>query len=67
MALQPTEGTERQPPSTLAEVSAAFPQLEILGLIGQGGMGWVFKACQPKLDRLVALKLLPASLAALGG
>jgi serine/threonine protein kinase len=45
------------------DVSAAFPQLEILTLIGQGGMGWVFKARQPKLDRLVALKLLPASLA----
>ncbi len=46
----------------VAAVSAAFPQLEILELIGQGGMGWVFKARQPKLNRLVALKLLPASL-----
>ena len=53
---------DRTAPS-LAEIAAAFPQLEILGLIGQGGMGWVFKARQPKLNRLVALKLLPASLA----
>ncbi|MFN0079009.1 MAG: protein kinase domain-containing protein [Prosthecobacter sp.] len=53
----------RQPPPSLEEVSAAFPQLEILELIGQGGMGCVFKARQPKLNRLVALKLLPASLA----
>lgn len=52
-----------QPPSTL-ELAAAFPQLEILGLIGQGGMGFVFKARQVKLDRFVALKILPQSLAA---
>src|SRR5262245_58574271 len=51
-------------PPKLAEVAAAFPQLEILELIGQGGMGCVFKARQPKLERLVALKLLPAKLAA---
>ncbi|MCX6873954.1 MAG: serine/threonine-protein kinase [Verrucomicrobia bacterium] len=42
----------------LAEVAAAFPQFEILSLIGQGGMGSVFKVRQPELDRLVALKIL---------
>jgi len=45
------------------ELTAAFPQLEILELIGQGGMGFVFKARQPKIERLVALKILPQSLA----
>jgi predicted Ser/Thr protein kinase/uncharacterized membrane protein len=47
-----------QPPS-LAEVARLFPQLEILSFIGKGGMGAVYQARQPALDRLVALKILP--------
>jgi hypothetical protein len=36
---------------------------ELLAQIGEGAMGLVFKARQKSLDRIIALKLLPSSLA----
>ena len=50
-----------QPPELeLQQLSAAFPQLVIEELIGQGGIGRVYRAQQPHLNRTVALKVLSA-------
>jgi hypothetical protein len=50
-------------PPAPAELTPFFPQLEMLRLVGQGGMGAVYLARQPELDRLVAVKILPPEVA----
>src|SRR4051812_18061761 len=44
------------PPPRLPEV----PGYEVLGVLGEGGMGVVFKARHVKLNRVVALKMIQA-------
>lgn len=53
-------------PSDLPDSMGRIGIYEVSGLVGRGGMGIVYKASDPALDRNVAIKVLDPTLAGLG-
>jgi serine/threonine protein kinase len=60
----PTPQAQPWQPPTAEHLAELLPQYQIEKLIGRGGMGAVYRGVQLSLKRPVAIKLLPAELAA---
>ena len=62
--VRPSSGASAWVPPAPEELARLLPQYRIESLLGHGGMGAVYKGTQVALDRTVAIKLLPAEVAA---
>ena len=50
-----------QPPQTMSlDIGSRLGHYDVTALIGEGGMGQVYQATDTRLDRTVAIKVLPA-------
>jgi serine/threonine protein kinase len=61
-AMKPSGPKKAWEPPTAEELAPHFPPYEIQRILGRGGMGAVYLARQISLNRLVAIKILPADL-----
>jgi len=60
-SIDPSSATAWEPPLP-EDLQRLLPQYEITGILGRGGMGAVYEGRQAKLNRRVAIKVLPESL-----
>jgi tetratricopeptide (TPR) repeat protein len=58
--MSPPETTTDAQPGVILERGQTIDRFVVLGLVGRGGMGEVYAAYDPELDRKVAIKLLRA-------
>ena len=63
-SVEPSASAGPWVPPTPEELNRLLPQYRVESLLGRGGMGAVYKATQPTLDRPVAIKLLSIEMSA---